>query len=295
MPAQIPTIQDIDVHGSLDEQQACRHFLGKGLEEAESLFRENSLHYQEDLMWMGPVAFRYYVVAAVRYIESEHALGDSDFINCFAGVLEYRLDHEATTDMTPVAMMLAEACGYILEHWESFGVDGPTYGDLAHRYHALQKSLSMLRPAHAAETAYGSAHERLRAKIEAAVPAAEGYLSQSLLEERLRGAPDEEAATNAFDELAAGKWICVCGQAYGVTLPPTGNPNAAWGSEDSFHLALPYGQPGHARSFDIEFMGIEGVNRTMLILAKAHTCVLARYKGRGKASPGYTVRSLGID
>ena len=53
----IPTANDINVHGSLDEEVACDHFLGKTLDEAEALFRANSLYYQEDLMWMGPRAF----------------------------------------------------------------------------------------------------------------------------------------------------------------------------------------------------------------------------------------------
>ena len=49
----LPTHQDINAFDSLDEQTACKHFLGKSLTEAEALFAENSLYYQEDLMFMG--------------------------------------------------------------------------------------------------------------------------------------------------------------------------------------------------------------------------------------------------
>ena len=66
-PGLIPTSNEINVYDSLDERSACEHFQGKNLDEAELLFRENSLCYQEDLMWMGPMAFRYYVEAAIRY------------------------------------------------------------------------------------------------------------------------------------------------------------------------------------------------------------------------------------
>ena len=86
----LPTAKEMDPYDSLDGQRACKNFLGKNLDEAEALFRENSLHYQEDLMWMGPIAFRYYVAAAISYIQSEAAVGDSDFINCFVGLLEFR-------------------------------------------------------------------------------------------------------------------------------------------------------------------------------------------------------------
>lgn len=41
--ATLPTCREINVYDSLDERSACEHFLGKTLEEAEALFRENSL------------------------------------------------------------------------------------------------------------------------------------------------------------------------------------------------------------------------------------------------------------
>ena len=83
-----PKQDQIDVFGTLDERKACKHFLGKTVDEAVRLFEENALFYQEDLMFMGPVAFQYYVPAFVRYIDS--AVGDSDAVNCFVGLLEHR-------------------------------------------------------------------------------------------------------------------------------------------------------------------------------------------------------------
>ena len=65
----IPSHQDINVYDSLDERSACEHFLGKSLDEADALFRENWLYYQEDLMFMGISAFRFYVQAAIRFIQ----------------------------------------------------------------------------------------------------------------------------------------------------------------------------------------------------------------------------------
>ena len=65
-------------NGSLDEGSACKHFLGKTLTEAEALFREASLYYQEDLMWMGPRAFQFYLPAALNDLKSEAARGPND-------------------------------------------------------------------------------------------------------------------------------------------------------------------------------------------------------------------------
>src|SRR4051794_16209879 len=81
----LPTQAEINVYDSLDERCACSHFLGKTLEDAQALFASNALAYQEDLMFMGPIAFRYYLEAAIRYIE---ATRDDVMVSALAGVLE---------------------------------------------------------------------------------------------------------------------------------------------------------------------------------------------------------------
>ncbi|MFM7315484.1 MAG: hypothetical protein ACKO5E_00925, partial [bacterium] len=78
-----PTEQEINVYDSLDERCAVKNFVGKSQQEAELMFRENFLTYQEDLMWMGPVAFAYYLVPAMNYLKSIHSNGDSDAVSCF--------------------------------------------------------------------------------------------------------------------------------------------------------------------------------------------------------------------
>jgi hypothetical protein len=135
----LPTRQEINIHDSLDEQAACQHFLGKSLEQAEALFRENFMVYQEDLMFMGAPAFRFYVQAAINYIKSEVANGDSDAINCFAGALEYRMGFQAK-ELVAVAPQLASACRHILEHYDRFSLDPEIYGDLRPRFRVLEQA-----------------------------------------------------------------------------------------------------------------------------------------------------------
>jgi len=136
----LPRRQDINVHDSLDERTACEHFLGKSLEEAEALFREDSLRYQEDLMFMGASAFRFYVQAAINYIQSEQAIGDPDIINCLAGILEHRLKFEAQ-ELFAVASQLALACRFVIENYDRFDLTLDIYGDLRPRFQSLEQAL----------------------------------------------------------------------------------------------------------------------------------------------------------
>ena len=140
----IPTATEINVHNSLDEQRACRHYLGKTLEEAEKLHHDGVLAYQDDLMWMGPVAFRYYVRAFIRFLHSEAATNCPDAINGFAGTLEIRLEYEPG-ELAPIARELADACTYILEHWNKFDPDPDIYGNLDARYTTLKQAFTNLQ------------------------------------------------------------------------------------------------------------------------------------------------------
>lgn len=135
----VPTREEINVYDSPDERSASEHFLGKNLEEAEALFRENSLYYQEDLMFMGASAFRFYVQAAINYIMSESATGDDSIISCFAMILEHRLEFEGE-ELRPVAAQLAAICAYIIDHYGRFDLAPEIYGDLRPRFQSLRQT-----------------------------------------------------------------------------------------------------------------------------------------------------------
>lgn len=137
----LPTREEINVYNSLDEYAACESFLGKTLDEAEGLFRESFFQAQEDLMWMGPVGFRFYVPAAIRYLQSEKSNGDSDAINCFVGLLEFRWENEPE-EVRPIAPQLAAALHYILENHQKFDADFEIYGDLRQRCEKLIQQVS---------------------------------------------------------------------------------------------------------------------------------------------------------
>lgn len=142
----IPTREDINVYDSLDERVACQNFLGKNLDEAEALFRENSLYYQEGLMWMGPVAFRYYLTAIIRYIESDACRGDSMLIFAFVSLLEFKLQYDRE-ELPPVALQLASACDFILEHYGRYAFSPDDLALLSDEYRDVRGRIVEVRDA----------------------------------------------------------------------------------------------------------------------------------------------------
>lgn len=76
--------------GDIDVAEARRHFFGRDLVQAEQLFRENALCYQENIVFMPFGCFQFYLEAYIRYILSDASKGDSDGASCFFGVVECR-------------------------------------------------------------------------------------------------------------------------------------------------------------------------------------------------------------
>ncbi len=141
MTSPIPSLTDINVFNSLDEQVAVAHFLGKDLKQAEELFRANFLGYQEDLMWMGPRAFCFYVDAAIAYLVSPEADDDADAINCFCGLVEFQLEYHRK-GIEPAFGRLRAATIQILRDFVRFDCDPTIYGDLVSRYQTLLNQLT---------------------------------------------------------------------------------------------------------------------------------------------------------
>ena len=144
----LPTAKEISPtygtdHEDWDAAYARKNFQGKTLTEAELLFRDNALHYQEDLMHMGPDGFRYYVPAFTRYLESPDAVDDSDAVNCFASLIAYRLDWQPQT-LAPVASLLVKTCQHILQQYDRFDLIPEIYGDLRPDYEAIITRLNKL-------------------------------------------------------------------------------------------------------------------------------------------------------
>lgn len=140
--ASIPTASDISPSGglNLDERTALQHFLGKNQTEAEVLFRENPLHYSDDLIWMGLVAFKYYFPCFESYLRSPESEKDTDSLISLIGILECRID-ESRSCVDGVEHAIVECLDYCMLNFTKFGVGHTLYGNLESRANRLKALL----------------------------------------------------------------------------------------------------------------------------------------------------------
>jgi hypothetical protein len=74
---------------TLDTTSAHKNFFGKSLEEAEKMFGENSLLYQEDIMWMPFIPCCYYLQAYSHYLLSDASARDSHGASCYITLIDW--------------------------------------------------------------------------------------------------------------------------------------------------------------------------------------------------------------
>lgn len=116
----LPTKEEINpIPECLDGQAAVKDFLGKTLEEAEVMFSENSGHCWESLNYLGPVAFRFYVRAAIKYLHDELPKTHPPTISWFTAVIGLWLDYQPN-ELKPVASSLSHLVEEYLTHYSRF-------------------------------------------------------------------------------------------------------------------------------------------------------------------------------
>jgi len=122
-----------------------------------------------------------------------------------------------------------------------------------------------------------------RARIEAKIPEAQGFIAAPDLERELQRNPDvdrEEAAMEHLDALAKGKWILFMGpmlerDADGYVMTLTYHPGS---KRDKMRVT-----PSWLR---VELTNIRGYS-TILTQDGMETAVVAKYLGKGRAAPAH--------
>lgn len=143
----LPTSTEIAAD-SLDGRYAIAHFHGKSLAEAEQVFASacqdgNTLTYIEDLLWMEPIGFRFYIRAASRVALSECADGQSDFISGLASTIS--LWHELhPAEVVSIAHLLADFCHAVLQQFDRYDADPEIYVGLREKYQNLADTFTSL-------------------------------------------------------------------------------------------------------------------------------------------------------
>ncbi len=112
---------------SLDAEAAYKDLAGKSLDDAVQLFRENSLYYQEDIMFMPFACFSFYTNAYITYLRSEQAKGDSDGASCFLGLIDVRSTDIANTDSSFIHLII-NTLRHLAEKQDWYDADESIYG-----------------------------------------------------------------------------------------------------------------------------------------------------------------------
>ena len=143
MSASIPSQSDFELPAErvqdLDGWHAWDTFGGRNLDQAYAAFRTNAFGYQEDLMWMAPTPFCYYLPVALRYLQSEHSTNDSDFVNSLASTIDFHFAQGH--DIAAAFPCIRNICDYVLSHYSKFDVTESIYGDLRPQYHGLRNKV----------------------------------------------------------------------------------------------------------------------------------------------------------
>lgn len=141
----LPSLEDISPTKGLDLDEKCavEHFLGKSIDEASLLFKENAFYYGDDLMHMGRIAFAFYLPALKPYLESSESEFDSDIVNHLLGTIRARLEFDAKSICLAKSSIL-ELLGYCLDKYPKFQVDVSIYGDLGKELRGVLKEVELL-------------------------------------------------------------------------------------------------------------------------------------------------------
>ena len=121
----------------LDEAGARRRFAGKSFDEALEVFRKFPvLGCAEDLGYMPPVPFRYYMLVFVQHVLSAaHAadkLESPDAASGLLDIVERKLAGDRDT-IAPIMNDLLAAVRFVAAHQELYDANPGIYGDFTER------------------------------------------------------------------------------------------------------------------------------------------------------------------
>jgi hypothetical protein len=140
----VPTEKDWgDYQADLDTKYAHDLFAGRTNQEMQVHFRRNPIERADELRWMPPVPFRYYVLGFRDFVIARDFdfLSASDAASCFLGLVLEKLEKQAN-DIIPVMRELLPALEYIAENQGQFEADKSIYGDFRERLKQI-KDLSV--------------------------------------------------------------------------------------------------------------------------------------------------------
>jgi len=141
----LPTKKDFDPgNGCLDAQHAWKQFGGLDLEQAYTKFCENAQFYQEDFMFMGPKAFRFYFPVVDRFLRREREPWEFDDSQAWILGKAIRLQLEQCKDDS-LLKAIGELCQYVRAHLSTFATDGSEQQEIKAAWLEVESQLAEKR------------------------------------------------------------------------------------------------------------------------------------------------------
>jgi hypothetical protein len=117
----LPTAKEINPNHDPDGRHAEEIFLNKSLLDAELLFCK-STNFFEDLMFMGPKAFCYYIQAYRSYFISDNSKRNTE--NLIFGLSPLTLQYQDNKkEIKKVIPIIKEITSHVVENYESIAED----------------------------------------------------------------------------------------------------------------------------------------------------------------------------
>jgi hypothetical protein len=146
---ELPTQRDFDPTGyDFDARFAWSHFGGMTLEEAFSRFIECPENYQEDFMFMGTAAFRFYFPVIDRFLRQTTHIPSADRGDRLSWILAQCLAHQFTE---PDAILIRERrnealdlCNFMIVNIDAFKDDWDPPSEILERWKSLRNQLKDL-------------------------------------------------------------------------------------------------------------------------------------------------------
>jgi hypothetical protein len=131
----IPTeVEWGDWQADLDQKSAHEIFAGRSAADVRPLFQENVIERTDELRFMPPVPFRYYMLAFKDYVVADAVRQDeaSDAANCFLGMVAEKLENDPAS-IAPIVGDLLAAVDYVADNQAAFDAPVDIYGDFRAR------------------------------------------------------------------------------------------------------------------------------------------------------------------
>ena len=112
----------------LDKDHARKMFFGKSIADTQQMFATHPIERCEDLQFMPPVPFQYYIHGLKNFLLSNAAKGNPDAASCYLGLIQNKLECDPGT-ILPVMASLLPSVATVAQRQPFYDAPVSIYGD----------------------------------------------------------------------------------------------------------------------------------------------------------------------